>query len=310
MQKRNMQLDFSLTFAQGCEKHLNDCKQRNLAEGTLRHYRYEYAKLCAFFGADMPLSEMDAKMYGKYVVYLNEKYTNDTTKSTHIHDFMVILRYWIAEGDIESFDMQTIKAGKSHIRTYTEDELRILLARPNKKQCTFREYQGWVMANFLFSTGVRQRSLINIQIRDVDFDNAILTVRVTKNRKILVIPLNHTMLGILREYLRHRQHKSPDDWLFCNVFGQQLVRNTCYRLMYDYNKNRGVETTGMHRYRHTFAKQWILNGGNVVSLSRLLGHSSLNITQNYINLLTTDLSKQVDEINLLDKYAGRKKIKM
>jgi len=98
--------------------------------------------------------------------------------------------------------------------------------------------------------------------------------------------------------------------LFCNVFGQQLVKSTCYNMLYTYNKNRGVETTGIHRYRHTFAKQWILNGGNVVSLSRLLGHSSLNITQNYINLLVSDVAKQVQEINLLDKFAVKKHIRM
>ena len=60
-------------------------------------------------------------------------------------------------------------------------------------------------------------------------------------------------------------------------------------MLYDYNKRRGIETTGIHRYRHTFAKQWIINGGNVVVLSQILGHSSLSITQNYINLLVYEI---------------------
>ena len=153
-------------------------------------------------------------------------------------------------------------------------------------------------------------SNVRLQVQDVDFENALLTVRITKNRNALVLPLNHTMVSILKDFLKHRQHKSKDDWLFCNIYGQQLVKTTCYRMLAVYNKKRGVETTGIHRFRHTFAKQWILNGGNVVTLSKLLGHSSLNITQNYINLLTTDLSKQVEEINLLDKYAAKKRIKM
>ena len=116
------------------------------------------------------------------------------------------------------------------------------------------------------------------------------------------------MLNILREFMRRRQHKSKDDFLFCNVFGQQLVRSTSYSMLYNYNKGRGVDTTGIHRYRHTFAKQWILNGGNVVTLSRLLGHSNLAITQNYINILVTDLARQVEEVGLLDKYCERRKI--
>ena len=68
------------------------------------------------------------------------------------------------------------------------------------------------------------------------------------------------------DHIGGNEHKDFDDYLFCNVFGQQLVKSTCYHMLYEYNKKRGVETTGIHRYRHTFAKQWILNGGNVVSL--------------------------------------------
>ena len=71
-----------------------------------------------------------------------------------------------------------------------------------------------------------------------------------------------------------------------------------------------MERTGIHRYRHTFAKQWILSGGNVVSLSQLLGHSSLEITQNYIHLLVSDVAKQVDKINVLDKFYSRTHISL
>jgi integrase/recombinase XerD len=42
----------------------------------------------------------------------------------------------------------------------------------------------------------------------------------------------------------------------------------------------------------------------------MLGHSSLDITQNYINLLVTDLAAEVEEINLLGKFSGKQKIKM
>ena len=73
----------------------------------------------------------------------------------------------------------------------------------------------------------------------------------------------------------------------------------------------GIEKhISFHISRHTFAKQWIINGGNVVSLSKLLGHSSLDITQNYINLLVSDVAKKVDEFNVLDKFYGKKRIGM
>jgi integrase/recombinase XerD len=88
------------------------------------------------------------------------------------------------------------------------------------------------MTNFLFSTAVRQRSLMFIKVKDIDFDNNVVYVNVTKNRKPLIVPLNQTMVNILSEYLKYRNHKTDDDYLFCNVFGQQLVKSTCYHMLY------------------------------------------------------------------------------
>lgn len=164
------------------------------------------------------------------------------------------MHFMMNEGFVPHFKMKAIKVDKSYIETYSEEELKLLLKKPDLKKCSFTEYQCWVMTNFLFSTAVRQRSLMNIKVKDIDFNNNVVYVNVTKNRKPLIVPLNQTMVNILIEYLKYRQHKSDEDYLFCNVFGQQLVKSTCYHKLYEYNKKRGVETTGIHRYRHTFAK--------------------------------------------------------
>lgn len=118
------------------------------------------------------------------------------------------------------------------------------------------------------------------------------------------------MCKILREYLGHREAKSDEERLFTNVFGQPRGKSTCYSMLYFYNKNRGVTATGIHRYRHTFAKQWISNGGNVVSLSKILEHSNLSITQRYVNLLVSDLAKQVEEVDLLGRFAAGRQMRM
>ena len=299
-----------ITFKEGCELYLDNCRERNLREGTIEHYQNSYKQLYKFFNPNMPISQINSDMYKKYVLYLRERISNDVSINAYLRDFITTMHFLMSEGYIPHFKLRAIKVDKPNVETYTEEELNCLLQKPNIKKCSFIEYQAWVMTSFLFSTGVRQRSLINILIKDIDFDNDIVHVNVTKNRKPLLVPINMTMSNILREFLKHRQHKNTDEYLFCNVFGKQLVKSTCYTMLYNYNKQRGIQKTGIHRYRHTFAKQWILNGGNVVSLSKILGHSSLQITQNYINLLVCDLSKQVKTINLLDRFGKREKLKM
>ena len=86
--------------------------------------------------------------------------------------------------------------------TYTDDELLRLLKKPNLKQCGFTEYKMWVITNFLLSTGVRQKSLLSIKIKDLDFDSDVVRIHHTKNRKALIIPLNTDIKKILQEYLR------------------------------------------------------------------------------------------------------------
>lgn len=57
-----------------------------------------------------------------------------------------------------------------------------------------------------------------------------------------------------------------------------------------YNKARGVTKTSAHLLRHTFAKLYIMNGGDLVRLQRLLGHSTLEMSRHYVNLYGPDLS--------------------
>lgn len=310
MKKMKMTVSNKVTFEEGCNKYLDNCRQRNLREGTINHYKQSYTQFYKYFDANMPVENFTSDMYKQYVVFLRNTLQNDVSINSYLRDLITTLHFLMSEGYVEPFKMQAIKVDRTNVETYSDEELRTLLQKPNIKKCSFTEYQSWVMTNFLFSTGIRQRSLMYIKVKDIDFDNNVVYVNVTKNRKPLLVPINQTMAHILNEYLKYRKYKNKEDFLFCNVFGEQLVKSTCYHMLYEYNKRRGVETTGIHRYRHTFARQWILNGGNVVSLSRLLGHSSLQITQNYVNLLVSDVAKEVDTINLLDKFSSRKKIRM
>ena len=295
MKKLRLVEENSLTLEEGCNKYLDNCRARNLREGTIGHYRQSYVQFYKYFGKDLLVKDIDEKVYQKYVIYLRETLHNDVSINSYLRDFITTMHFLMKEGYLATFRMQAIKVDRSGVETYTEEELYILLKKPNIKKCSFTEYQCWVMTNFLFSTAVRLRSLMHIRVKDIDFDNNVVHVTVTKNRKSLIVPFNQTMRNILQEFLKYRQYKT-EDFLFCNVFGNQLVRSTCYHMLYEYNKRRGVETTGVHRYRHTFAKQWILNGGNVVSLSKILGHTNASFTLDTYTHVTTDMQKRASNI--------------
>jgi integrase/recombinase XerD len=255
-----------------------------------------------YIGEDTLISSIDRAAVDDFIVQLRDNpMLNDMSLYTYARDFKTLMYFFMRREYIPYFKIIIPKADKQPIETYTDRELQILLKKPNLRHCGFTEYKVWVMTNFLLSTGIRQHSLVNIKIKDIDFGADVVHINVTKNRKPLIIPLNADIKKILQEYLKYRKGEA-NDYLFCNVYGKQLVRSTVYHSFYDYNKNRGVQRTGMHRYRHTFAKKWVMMGGNVVTLQKVLGHSSLEITQNYLNLLVSDLKKDIEEFNILREF--------
>lgn len=291
--------DNGKTFEEGFAEYILDCKARNLREGTIAHYQSSIPQIYRRIPADTLISSMNEKTMPKFIVALrDDPKLNEVSMGTYARDLKTLMRFFMKCEYLPHFEIKIPKADKYPIETYTDKELRQLLKKPDVRKCNFATYRSWVVVNFLLSTGIRQNSLTNIKIKDVDFDNSIVYVNTTKNRKPLIIPLNEDIIKVLQEYLKYRGGNAGD-WLFCSTYGEQLTRSSSYHAIWDYCHLRGLEKTGVHRFRHTFAKKWIMMGGSVVTLQKILGHSSLAITENYLNILTSDLKQDMDEINII-----------
>lgn len=287
------------TFEEGFAEYILDCKARNLREGTIVHYQAAIPQIYKRIPADTPISDLNEKTMPQFIIALrDDPKLNEVSMGTYARDFKTLMRFFMKQEYLPYFEITIPKADKYPIETYTDKELRQLLKKPDVRKCNFATYRSWAVVNFLLSTGIRQNSLVNIKIKDVDFDNNIVYVNTTKNRKPLIIPLNEDIVKVLQEYLKYRGG-NPGDWLFCSTYGEQLTRSSSYHAIWDYCHLRGLEKTGVHRFRHTFAKKWVTMGGSVVTLQKILGHSSLAITENYLNILTSDLKKDMEEINII-----------
>lgn len=200
------------------------------------------------------------------------------------------------QGWLCNFKIKLIKAESPIIETYSDSELRLLLEKPNMKKCTFAEYRNWVICNFLIATGCRSNTLLNIKTDDIDSENEVVIYKKTKNKKQQVIPLTKSLIPILREYIQ----RIDEGYLFTNSFGEPMTNSILGHNLRNYNLRRGVSTTGIHRFRHTFAKKFLLNGGDVFRLQKLLGHSDMSVIKNYVNMFTDDLKQDFDKFNPLE----------
>ena len=98
MKKLRMVEDNSLTFEEGCNKYLDNCRARNLREGTINHYRQSYVQFAKFFDMQMHVSEIDEKLYQKYVVFLRETLHNDVSINSYLRDFITTMHFLMKEG--------------------------------------------------------------------------------------------------------------------------------------------------------------------------------------------------------------------
>ena len=131
MKRIQMVQKTGITFKEGCEKYLDDCRQRNLREGTMRHYKQSYTQFYKVISPDLPLEEFTEKTYTDYVKYLVETLHNDVSINSYLRDMITTLHFLMREGYVSPFKMRAIKVDKKPIETYTEDELTKLLKKPN-----------------------------------------------------------------------------------------------------------------------------------------------------------------------------------
>lgn len=292
----------SKTLEEGQKEFELFCKENNFRKDTISHYYYYYRNITNFISPSTLLADINEQTYKDYCLYLQGKNINQQTIQTYLKGFKRLIDFFIDKEYVEPFKMKLPKIDKRAIETYSDDEIRILLKKPNIRKCIFTEYRNWVLVNFLLSTGLRVSSVVNIKIKDIDFESQTLNVTHTKNRKPLIIPLNTQIIKILKEYLEQRGGQQ-EEVLFCTIWGKQMDRQSLGTAIRGYNKRRGVKTCGLHRFRHTFVKKFVMNGGSVAVLQRLLGHSSLDMTQKYINILTSDLNKEVNNYNILQEFS-------
>jgi len=106
----------------------------------------------------------------------------------------------------------------------------------------------------------------------------------------------------LQEYIKYRKGTN-EDYLFCTATGTKLARDTIKNSISKYNRSRGVSKTSIHLFRHTFAKNWILNGRDIFRLQKLLGHRSMDIVKEYVNMFNSDLQRDFNEFNPLEKFS-------
>jgi site-specific recombinase XerD len=141
------------------------------------------------------------------------------------------------------------------------------------------------LVELVYSAGLRSREVVDLDLRDVDFDQELLHVR-GKGGKERMVPLGEEAASWLARYLheaRPELARGAEDALFLSTRGRRLDTSALRRLV-----------PHPHRLRHAFATHLLEGGADLRVIQELLGHSSLSTTQAYSHVDGRRLRKVYD----------------
>ncbi len=307
MEKITMSKKSNLSIQEAFDLFIRKCKIKNLTDLSISSYEKKMVHFYEFIDKSEPITAVTKDTVDDYILWLRENTeANDITINSYLRSVRAFLYFCMEDRYIPTFKIQLIKAEKKIKETYTDDELVRLLEKPDVDNCSFSCHKTWVFENYLLGTGNRISTALDLHIGDINFQSGVIILRKTKNRKQQIIPLSATLAEILQGYLQIRGGES-DDYVFCNEYGEQASCRTYQQLVRRYNRKRGVERTSCHTFRHTFAKNWILNSGDMFRLQKILGHSDLTVTKEYVNMFGQDLQMDFEKFNPLDNLKSRSK---
>jgi site-specific recombinase XerD len=160
-----------------------------------------------------------------------------------------------------------------------DDGLRRLLAACAGKGFEARRDTAIIM--LLLDTGARRAELADLQLAHVDLNLDVLLV-LGKGRRERALPFGHKAGEALERYLRVRaRHKHAElPWLWIGLRGRLTAYGVVMMLR---RRGRQADLPGLHphQFRHTFAHQWLAEGGGETDLMRLAGWKSRVMLQRY-----------------------------
>jgi integrase/recombinase XerD len=193
-----------------------------------------------------------------------------------------------------------LKEPENILPTLTEAQVKLLVSwKPKPKN--FHQRRLHLLALLLLDTGCRITEALTLRVCDVDLDNMLITLD-GKGRKQRIVPFSFALRKALYRFLADFGRNS-DSSLIATRQNGPVRRMTALRGIKLLCKQVGFTPPArtLHAFRHTFAVNYLRRGGSVFHLQKVLGHSTLEMTRRYANLVTADLQAVHERVTLLSR---------
>ncbi|MBU9724150.1 MULTISPECIES: tyrosine-type recombinase/integrase [Bacillaceae] len=281
------------------------CDSKNLSRKTLASYQQTLQLFLLYLKNEHNLDDLSRvktahlrayikflRERGKYSVTANKtsekrnfpshrgdykKELSQTTIANYVRNLKVFFTFLHTEGDIPTNptkQIENIKVKRKPKQLLSKDDLKSVLSTFDIS--VFHQYRSYIQVKLCLDTGCRASEICGLLPQDVDLKTN--TIRVDgKGGKERFVYFSFKMRQELKRWMQYRDRFSESEYLFPTIRGTKLDIRNFERTVKMAGKKVGVDLH-VHQLRNTFAKYYLLNGGDFATLSKILGHSSVEVT--------------------------------
>lgn len=311
------------------------CKLKNLSIKTIKSYYQTLTLFSKYLEEEKQISAVDevnkniveeylefTKERGKYSYVANNrsleinfqqnrkdlgKQISPITINCYLRNIKVFF-YWLEENKIIKSNTVSkakfLKVKRKAKDQITNNEWKALI---NSMDLTkYHEYRDYVITNLILDTGMRLTECVSLNINDVDLNRRSILIpsEITKSKKDRVVFYSPLMSKILQNWLRFKDSMQSSDLLFPTQRTNTVLTATNFeRNFRTYLARAGIDKNiTPHSLRNNFARRFLIaSKGDIYTLSRLLGHSSVTVTEKaYLDLTDEDLRKAYQKYSPLE----------
>lgn len=266
--------------------------EKGLAKNTLISYERDLKSYFAYMKNVEQLNtwnEVRRASIIQFLARLKDQGKSPKTLARHIaslrsfHQFLI--REKITEQD-PTIHIESPKQERSLPKVLSMEEVEALLEAP--KLTNEYGYRDKAMLELLYATGMRVSELINLDMSDIHATMGFVRC-IGKGNKERIIPIGHTALEAIEEYLLNGRVKLQSvhktDSLFLNHHGNRLTRQGFWKILKKLSKDARIEKElTPHTLRHSFATHLLTNGADLRAVQEMLGHADISTTQIYTHV--------------------------
>jgi integrase/recombinase XerD len=292
-----------MTFAEAQKSFLSRCYSQNLSELTIDWYARKLKLLGRVLAEKgvVDIESVTAIHVREYLAILRQSRQSMETIFRTWGALKCYFRFLHLENVIKINIMDRVERPRRErhiIQPLSMPQVHALLKMPTSTEV--RGVRDRALMLLMVDSGLRLSEAISLRTDRIHWDDSQVTV-MGKGRKERVIPIGETTRAALADYARLRK-KSDLPCFFLSRRSHPMKNRYVQVAMRKYGREAAI--TGVrvspHTLRHTFAIQYIKNGGDVFSLQAILGHSTLDMVRNYVNLAQRDVSTQHRKFSPID----------